>query len=138
MKKNDNKLYILNFHDSINNYKYEDFLIGIFSSYERAEYIAKIYLETVSGFKDFNCKYNISTKNVVGKMDNLESVIMICGWNIDNEMNDIDIWESDLYVDVDDAKKAFSIAKANMKRQEWSIDTYKINDCHWCDGFVRV
>lgn len=62
-------LYLLVLCDeelSYDNYR-EEFCIGIFSSREKAEMVAKYYLENVEGFKDYPCSYRIEEKNVLGE-----------------------------------------------------------------------
>lgn len=57
-------LYLLVLCDeelSYDNYK-EEFCIGIFSTYEEAEAVAKHYLRNVDGFKDYPCSYRIAQK----------------------------------------------------------------------------
>ena len=58
------KLYKLTFYDlelSYDDYK-EGFLIGIFSSFKKAEQTAEYYIRNVEGFKDYPCDYQIKVK----------------------------------------------------------------------------
>ena len=55
------QLYGLTMYDMTEEYQ-ESFFIGIFSSFEKAEQVAKIMLKEVSGFKDYSCRYEISQK----------------------------------------------------------------------------
>ena len=130
-------LYTLTFYDVFNNYR-EEFFIGVFESRDEAENAAKRYLSDVPGFRDHNCGYEIKEKQVIGEADNLETVSIICGWNSDDNMNSSDIWESDLYTDINTARTELADIQKKIDRQEWCVDTYKIGECLWQDGFVRV
>ena len=131
------KLYTLTFYDNFEE-RQEEFFIGVFELYDEAEGTAKKYLNNVPGFKDYHCKYDIKIKNVIDETDRLESVSIIRGWNSCNDMNNYDIWESDLYADKSNAHTALADIQKEIIRQEWCIDTYKIGECHWCEGFVRI
>lgn len=130
-------LYTLTFYDIIDNYR-EEFFIGIFEFYNEAESIAKRYLNDVPGFRDHNCGYEIKAKKVIGEADKLETVSMIWGWNVDDNMNSSDIWESELYASPDDAQNSLADIQKEIDRQEWCIDTYKTGECLWQEGFVRA
>ena len=63
---------------------------------------------------------------------------MIWGWDEDAEGDEIGIWSSTCYADLSEAQRAMDAAKQRMNKQEWSLDTYLIGQCHWTEGFVRV
>jgi len=130
-------LYTLTIYDRLDDYL-QGFFIGVFSSYFEAENIGKKYLREVQGFKDYSCKYEILTKTMIGKADNPESVSIIWGWNINNNLDEVDIWQSDLYANKDEAYAVLDIVRTENRRQEWCVDTYKIGACHWQEGFVRA
>ena len=112
-------LYSLTIYNEMN----EGFFIGLFKSYDKARQIAQNYLSTVSGFRDYPCIYEIH---------------VIWGWNEDKEGHNIDIWCSDCYANLRDAEQIMADSKKHFKKQEWSLDTYLIEQCYWTDGFVRI
>lgn len=65
-------------------------------------------------------------------------VYVVWGWNENQEGYDTDIWCSDCYTDREEAEKVLADTKQCLNRQEWSLDGYPINQCHWTDGFVRM
>lgn len=118
----------------------ENFNIGYFSEYEKAVEVGKKYLNEVHGFKDYPCEYRIIRKNVIDSQDNKEpkEIYIICGWNINNKYDEIDIIESDCFVVYENALKAFDNMKDKYIRTEWSLDKYILNECQWTEGFIRV
>lgn len=130
-------LYALNIYDMTEEYK-ESFFIGIFSSFEKAEQIAKAMLEKVSGFKDYDCKYEISEKSIVGTKERNNKVYLIWGWNEDGSGNPMDIIESDLYINHNEAEVNLPIFQEKYMRQEWCMDCYKVDEVLHQDGFVKV
>ena len=135
------KLYKLTFYDlelSYNDYK-EGFAIGTFSSSEKAEQTAEYYIRNVNGFKDYPCEYKIEAKNIVGVADeNLKEIYIIEGWNINENLDEIDIVESDCFTDETSAENALEIMKQKYSRCEWIINEHKINECQWSEGFDRI
>lgn len=130
-------LYSLTFYDDLDGYP-ESFHIGIFPSHSEAENMAKKYLKEVSGFKDYPCTYEITAKSVIGKADAPDKVSMIFGWNYNDSADEVDIWESSLYADRDEAEAALAIIMQKLSRQEWCINTYKVGECDWQEGFIRI
>ena len=130
------KLYTLNLYDMIEEYK-QEFFIGVFSSYEKAVQVAKTMLKEVLGFKDYDCKYEIEEKNINGSEKSFNMVSIIWGWNEDEDGNPIDIIESDLYINHNEAEAEFDILQAKCSREEWSLDQYTIDKVLWQDGFLR-
>lgn len=130
-------LYELSFYSWNGGYR-EGFFIGIFSSYDKAEHVAEKFLKEVAGFKDYPCEYTILPKKLIGELCDSNFVHMIWGWNLDEDSDEIDIWESELYVDYDKAEAKLREAKDKYKREEWTIDGYTIDETHWKDGFVRI
>ena len=116
----------------------EGFFIGLFKSYEQTRQTAHHYLSNVSGFRDYPCVYEITEKQVIGTISPSMKVYMIWGWNEDYEGNNIDIWCSDCYANRKDAEQIMEDAKHYLNKQEWSLDTYLIDECHWTDGFIRI
>ncbi|MCH5211112.1 MAG: 23S rRNA (uracil(1939)-C(5))-methyltransferase RlmD [Oscillospiraceae bacterium] len=129
-------LYTLTFYDDLNGYR-EEFFIGVFASYDAAESIAKKYLSDIPGFKDYHCEYEIKAKNIIGAINASETVSIIWGWNINNSMNEVDIWESDLYADKNEAQTLLTSVQKEIMRKEWCVDTYRIGECNWKNGFTR-
>ena len=116
----------------------EGFFIGLFESYERARQVAEHYLSSVPGFRDYPCTYEITEKAVIGKVGPSGRVHMIWGWDEDEGGNETGIWSSDCYADGADAQRALADAGLRLSRQEWSLDTYRIGQCDWTEGFVRI
>lgn len=123
---------------SIFNEWQKGFFIGLFVSHKRARQTAEHYQSTVPGFRDYPCTYEITEKPVIGTIEPSEKVHMIWGWDEDENGNETGIWSSDCYADKQDAQKAMEEAQQQMSRQEWSLDTYRIDQCHWTEGFARV
>ena len=127
-------LYTLTFRDDIG----EGFFIGVFASRSEAEYTAERYKNCVTGFRDYPCEYEIKEKKVIGAVSEPERVSMIRGWNLDDDMDETDLWESDLYADADQARAALAFTQKEMTRHEWCVSTYRIGECEWQEGFVRI
>ena len=120
------------------NERQEGFFIGLFESTEKARQVAEHYLSALPGFRDYPCTYEITEKLVVGTIGQSQKVYMIWGWDEDAEGDEIGIWSSTCYVDLSEAQRAMDAAKQRMNKQEWSLDTYLIGQCHWTEGFARV
>ena len=135
------KLYELVFYDlelSHDDYK-ESFMIGIFSSLKTAEQTAEYYIRNVNGFKDYPCEYKIEVKNIVGVADeNLKEIYIIDGWNVNENLDETDIIESDCFTDKKSAECELENMKQKYSRCEWALNKYTIDECEWTDGFVRV
>ena len=116
----------------------EGFFIGLFESHEYAQQTAERYLSAVPGFRDYPCTYEITEKSVVGSVAPSGKIYVVWGWNENQEGYDTDIWCSDCYTDREEAEKVLADTKQCLNRQEWSLDGYPINQCHWMDGFVRM
>lgn len=116
----------------------EKFFIGIFESHKEAKQVANLYLSTVMGFKDYPCKYHIVTGTIIGTMEGTRTLTRICAWNTDVDFNEIDEWQSEWYVKREDVKVEYINKKKDMKREQWSMDTYEIGKCEWTEGFIRV
>lgn len=132
-------LYRLVLYDdelSYDNYK-EGFDIGLFSSYKKAEEIKKYYFEQVEGFRDYPCSSRIIKKRVFGNRD-FDKVYIVYGWNENENFDEIDIIESECFVEEATAKQEMNIMKEQYNRTEWSLSRYQINECKWKEGFVRV
>lgn len=116
----------------------EGFFIGLFVSHERAWQVAEHYLSAVPGFRDYPCTYEITEKLVVGTIGQSQKVHMIWGWDEDKDGTETGIWSSACYADEQNAQQALEEARRSMNKQEWSLDTCLIAQCHWREGFARV
>ena len=105
------------------NERLEGFFIGVFESSEKARQVAEHYLSALPGFRDYPCTYEITEKLVVGTIGQSQKVHMIWGWDEDENGN---------------AQQALEEARRSMNKQEWSLDTCLIGQCHWTEGFARV
>ena len=126
---------------SLFNERQGGFFIGLFASRAKARRTAEHYLFAVPGFWDYPCTYEITEKTVIGTVDSSGTVHMIWGWDEDaegDETDETDVWSSACYADFSEAQRAMDAAKRRMNKQEWSLDTYLIGQCHWTEGFVRV
>lgn len=123
---------------SLFNEGHEGFFIGLFPSREEARQTAEHYLSAVPDFRDYPCTYEIAEKPVIGTAGPSRNVYMIWGWDEDADGNETGIWSSGCYVDEQDAQGVLDEARQRMKKQIWSLDTYRIGQCHWTEGFVRI
>lgn len=123
---------------SLFNERKEGFFIGLFASSVEARQVAEHYLSAVPGFRDYPCTYEITEKTVVGSVGPSGKIHVIWGWDEDEDGNETGIWSSGCYADCGDAQRALAEAKRHMRKQEWSLDTYQIGQCHWTEGFVRI
>ena len=113
--------------------------IGFFSGYDKAEKTARRYLTEIGGFKDYNITYQITEKNLIGCADSLSTdMFIIYGWNENDEFDEIDVIESDCYVNKNEAEQKLSELKASYYRKEWCIDKYILDECKWKEGFEQV
>lgn len=120
------------------NERQEGFFIGLFASNKKAQKVAEHYLSAVPGFRDYPCTSEITEKPVVGTIAPSGTIHMIWGWNEDAEGDETSIWSSACYADFAEAQRAMDVAKQRMNKQEWSLDSYHIGQCHWMEGFARV
>lgn len=117
----------------------EAFNIGFFSSHDKAEKTAKRYLTEVAGFKDYNVDYQIKEKHIIGGADSLSTdIFIIYGWNENDNLDEIDIIESNCYVNKSDAEQELNKLKVSYCRKEWCINKHIIDECSWQEGFVKV
>ena len=117
----------------------EAFNIGFFSSYEKAEKTARKYLAEVEGFKDYNVTYQITEKSLIACTGSLsEDIFIIYGWNENDELDEIDVIESDCYINKNEAEQRLNELKTSYYRKEWCIDKFILNKCNWEEGFVKV
>lgn len=123
---------------SLLNERQEGFFIGLFVSREKARQTAEHYLSAVPGFRDYPCTYKITEKVVIGTIGPSRKVHMIWGWNEDDDGNETGVWSSGCYADYTDAQRALTDARRQLNKQEWSLDTYRIGQCGWTEGFVRI
>lgn len=117
----------------------EAFNIGFFSSRDKAENVAKKYLNNVKGFKDHNVTYQITEKLLIGYDDSimLSEIFIVYGWNENEDFDEINIIESDCYANKQNAEQKLNELKSKYSRKEWCIDKYIIDECNWKEGFVK-
>ena len=120
------------------NERLEGFFIGLFESSEKARQVAEYYLSALPGFRDYPCTYEVTEKLVVGIIGQSQKVHMIWGWDEDAEGDETDVWSSACYADEQNAQQALEETRRSMNKQEWSLDTYLVGQCHWTEGFARV
>lgn len=134
-------LYALTITDtemSYDNYS-EDFGIGIFSSYEKAVKIAQKYLQTIAGFCEYPCTYQIKEKTIADAKDVLPEFVWMCsGYNVNKNMDEIDIVESDCYISEKEAQLAFESMKERFYRTVWTLNCFQIDRQEWQEGFCRA
>ena len=123
---------------SLFNERQEGFFIGLFASRAKARRTAEHYLFAVPGFRDYPCTYEITEKTVIRTVDSSGTVHMISGWDEDAEGDETDDWSSACYADEQNAQQALEETRRSMNKQEWSLDTYLVGQCHWTEGFARV
>lgn len=111
----------------------EGFNIGFFSSREKADETARYYLRNVRGFCEYGCGYEINEKTLSGGRAS-DAVYIAYGWNA----GDKDIIESDCFTTEALARRMLAEMKLRYTREEWCVDRYRVDECKWTDGFVRV
>lgn len=111
----------------------EQFNIGVFSSCEFAEATARDYLKNVRGFCEYPCGYSITGKTVLGG-GVAEDVFVVFGWNGYED----DAVESECYTTEALARRRLAEMKSEYDREEWCVDRFRVDECKWKDGFVRV
>ena len=122
-----------------NNY-FENFTIGYFTSYEKALETANRYLTEIEGFNKYPCKYDITEKPIsdFNCRTSADEIFIVFGWNVNDNLDETDIVESDRFVSYDTALQELNNMKLKYHRNEWCIDKYKLDECEWADGFTRV
>ncbi|MBR2570621.1 MAG: hypothetical protein IKE30_00610 [Clostridia bacterium] len=114
----------------------EDFDIGIFESEAQAREIAEYYLNNIAGFCQYPCTYRIVPKEVLGQVQSNE-VWLVSGWDLNEELDEIHIVESECLVSRDQAEAVLSDMKKRHQRDEWVINHQPIGKCYWEEGFDR-
>ncbi len=136
-----NVVYELVMHDpelSGENYT-EDFMIGIFRTRTMAEETAAHYLRHVRGFCEYPCTYIITEKEIMDAQDEIpDEVFMVHGWDMNENMDEIDIVESSCFVSEAHANAELDRMKIVQPRDEWIINRWRIDETHWQEGFERV
>ena len=119
--------------------KYDEvFNIGFFSSKAKAEKIAKEYLTQIKGFKDYDIRFHIEAKKLIGFNDEPTTIWIASGWNSDENFNETDVIESNCFINKNDAIQALNEMKEIHNQTEWDISEYTIDKAEWQDGFVRI
>lgn len=131
-------LVMVDTESSYNNHL-EEFNIGFFSTYEKAEKTARRFLKEVNGFKDHDINYHITEKSVIGSIDNsmMSEVFIIYGWNENDDLDEIDVIESSCYSTLQKAKQHLNVMKEGCSRKEWCISKYSIDECEWQEGYIK-
>ena len=120
------------------NERLEGFFIGLFESSEKARQAAEHYLSALPGFRDYPCTYEITEKLVVGIIGQSQKVHMIWGWDEDEGGTETGIWSSACYADKQNAQQTLEKARRSMNKREWRLDTYRVGQRHWTEGFARA
>lgn len=132
------KLFSLDFYSYPNNEYPEKFHIGLFNTQEEAQQVEAHYRKEVKGFKDYHCDAVITEVPVIGNADNTQKVYRFVGWNTNEDLDEIDIIESDCFVSSAQAGAELAQAEKVNPRQEWALNCNIIGQCDWCDGFTRT
>ena len=130
-------LVMMDMESSYDNHN-EEFNIGFFSSRSIAEKTAAKYQQEVNGFKDYPVTYQIKEKNIISASITQLDVFIIYGWNENDELDEIDVVESDCYSSMEEAETQLHEMKKRFHRKEWCIDKYRIDKCYWQEGFEKV
>lgn len=118
----------------------EDFCIGLFFSETEAKQVAAYYLENVQGFCEYPCTYRIEQKKIIGILPCMADptcVWMVTGWNTNADFDEVDIVESDCYINELQAYRALEEMKAKYPRSEWAVNRWIIGKHEWEGGFNR-
>lgn len=118
----------------------ERFNIGFFTTYDKAYSVAEKYLTEIEDFNKYPCKYEIIEKIIrdFNKQISCETVYIIYGWNIDKNYNETDVIESDCFITQETAQSELDKMKQKYSRIEWCIDKYKLDECSWTEGFIKI
>lgn len=117
----------------------EDFMIGFFHSRSKAEQTAAFYLRNVKGFCDYPCTYSILEKEIAdAQAAELDEVFVIQGWDMDENLDEINVIESACFESEVQAKTELERLKSAQPRAEWVINRWQIDEAHWQEGFERV
>lgn len=97
----------------------EDFHIGLFETERQAEDTALYYLKNIKGFCDFPCTYRIVKKEVVGGFNNSnpDFIWMVQGWNLNENLDEIDIIESPGFLTEQQAGSELQVLSGMVFRQ---------------------
>ena len=121
-------------HDSYE----EAFSIGLYPSREEAEAVAADMLAHVPGFRDHPCTSRITEKEVFGTAGNkLREVFLVLGWNTNEDLDEIDLVESDCFPSLTQANAALAELQARHRRSAWTIQHRTVGKADWSEGFVR-
>lgn len=132
------KLYSLSFYSDTEDAFGPGFHIGLFATREDAERMARHYRREVPGFKDYDCDYSITPIPIFGDAENIGKVYCYLGWNVNDDLEEIDVLVSSCFLSRKQAEEAFQAAKQHVQRQEWVLNCYTVGQCNWAEGFERV
>jgi hypothetical protein len=79
--------------------------------------------------------YNL--RQIMGK-EIPDEVFMVHGWDMNENMDEIDIVESSCFVSEAHANAELDRMKIVQPRDEWIINRWRIDETHWQEGFERV
>lgn len=132
------QLFSLMFYTQPNSTYRDGFHIGFFRTYEEAKMTELFYRKEVLGFKDYPCDAEITEVSVVGPNRNdVNCIYCYVGWNVNEDLDEIDIIESHCYTDRAQAENDYKKAQTQFSREEWALNCYMIGERHWQEGFVR-
>ncbi|MBR6103241.1 MAG: hypothetical protein IKP95_12500 [Ruminococcus sp.] len=94
----------------------------------------------MTGFKDYRVTCQIIEKPVIGASDGLTQldVFIVYGWNENDELDEVDVIESNCYSSMKEAEAQLNEMKKRSDRKEWCIDKYRIDECCWQEGFEKA
>ena len=82
---------------------------------------------------------SITKKKIVDAQDEIpDEVFMVHGWDMNENMDEINIVESSCFVSEAHANAELDRMKIVQPRDEWIINRWRIDETHWQEGFERV
>ncbi|MBQ9045210.1 MAG: hypothetical protein IJ112_04615 [Oscillospiraceae bacterium] len=116
----------------------ESFSIGFFRSRKEAEEVADFYLAHVKGFCDHPCSFEITKRDISGQqVGESGEVFIVVGWNLNEDLDEVDIVESPCLVSESQASAVLAQMKAQHHRTEWAVQRWTVGRTYWGEGFVR-
>lgn len=129
-------LYRLDIDTFPNGAERDGLRIGIFRSRQEALDTARRYLREVPGFRDYYCEQQIAVVPLFGG-EAADAVWSYCGWNTDEDLNELDILDGAFYTTEQAARTAMEAAQKAHSREEWVCSRWVLGRCEWTEGFVR-
>lgn len=115
----------------------EDFAIGFFRTEDEAKSVAARYLGSVPGFCDYPCEAKIVPREVKGDIAD-GRVRIVEGWDVNGELDEVNVIESACYASEKQAKAALREMERKYERDEWAIGEYTVGRAEWAEGFART